>query len=241
MVNFLIGLKGCEDLERSKALLGLLTAQGADHENFKALVAEGIALVKASGDDETISQLGYYLGDYLLKNGRLDEAEAMFERSLAINLSVYGEHPYTAAAWANLGDLAIHQGVYDVALVNYSNAVEIAEATVGIEAPFTIVLNRKIGACYRIIEENGKAIAYFTKAMVGLENTGDNEPMLADVYLNLGEIYHEIGESQYAFACEFYEKSYEIFKKTLGETHDITNYVARAIKACVIEAPVNPF
>ena len=94
------------------------------------------------------------LGGLLEKQGKLEEAEVLYRRSLEGRERVLGvDHPNTLTSVNNLGVLLEDQGKLEEAEVLYRRALEGRERVLGVDAPETL---RSVNNLGTLLEAQGK-------------------------------------------------------------------------------------
>jgi|GEM_PF-6296266 len=227
---------GWKDGQAAK-IIELLARHDDTQMEFETVVVKAEAmLADETITDEEKGHLNYQLGRHYLAANDWERTEKHWKDCLELNQKVFGEnHPYTASANANLGDLYVNAGIYPSAVTSYLEAVRICEEHVGTETAFAALTYRKLGGIYRVQEQYSSAILFFTKAMATLEKQDTYTDILADVYLNLGEMYlslESLGADILQDAEDYLNKSLELFCKTLGEEHEVCQYLQEQIAHC---------
>jgi tetratricopeptide (TPR) repeat protein len=169
------------------------------------------ALVLRPDDAEILNGLGLAL----TKISNYEQAEAVYQRSLAIREQTLGEkHPDVARTLNDLGELLYTEGRYDQAQVLFERALIITENKPGIGDISATSLN-SLGAVYAKKGDYKRAIDLYQRALE-IRNSQEN-PDLAYTLNNLGNVYRSMG--QFDQAKVVYERALAIFNKTLGATH----------------------
>ncbi|KAK1992428.1 purine and uridine phosphorylase [Colletotrichum falcatum] len=132
------------------------------------------------------------LGLLYSNQGRLKEAEAMYERALEGKEKVLGpEHTSTLSTVNNLGSLYSDQGRLKEAKAMYERALQGYEKALGPETIRTYIptLNtlQSLGSLYEKLGETGKAISYYQRAQNGFLSVlgPQNERYRMDVSLSV--------------------------------------------------------
>ena len=151
--------------------------------------------------------------------GNYAKALEYYEKSLAIDLKVFGEnHAATAMSYNNIGAVYAQQGNYAKALEYYEKSLAIDLKVFGENHPDTAMSYNNIGGVYYDQGNYAKALEFLNKALaIKLKVSGENHPDTAASYNNIGGVYDAQGN--YAKALEYSEKSLAIWLKILGETH----------------------
>jgi len=140
----------------AKSVLGRVTAQAGSYEKAIAIL-EPLVKLEPSGEEAA-----YDLADNLIvmgvcdySLGRLDAAEALEQRALALHRQLAGEfHPRTANDLFNLGQLRAARAQYAEAEKYYREAIQIMEAWYGRDHPDTATF---IGVFARTLLLEGKS------------------------------------------------------------------------------------
>ena len=109
-------------------LLGLIAQSMANHPLAERHFAEAVRIreVVYGRDHPAVAQALEYWGKAILRNGRLDAAEAVFKRALSIEQQVLGpNHVFAASGRANLGDVYAARGNWAAARSSYRDAIRL--------------------------------------------------------------------------------------------------------------------
>lgn len=225
------------NLEYVKELTAMIDTKDFSTKTIEAILEEGTTMLMDSEESsEELSKLSYAMGTVFLKDDDKEMALACYLRSLEMNKEVFTEeHPYTAAANMNVADVYLNLGDQIQAEFYYTNAVDIAMKTVGDDAPFTIMAHYKLGAVCANLNKAGTAIGHYTYCMVALERTEQRQILLAEVYLNLAELYFDIGEDECANAKKFYRKAKKLYQELNKDTVDLITYINERMEECDVE------
>ena len=150
--------------------------------------------------------------------GDLKQAEAQFNKALAITRQVYGpKHPETAATMSGLGLLYQDQGSNLKAEATYLEALAILRSHKADLRKQSSILNNLA----TLSEAAGKIKEaeryYFETLELDKEVLGEQHPSTATTLNNLGNFYFH--QQRYARAEEYYQQAYSIRKAMLGEQH----------------------
>ena len=151
--------------------------------------------------------------------GAYDEAQARFERALAIREKTLGPgHPEVAFAFMNLGNVSFHRGAYDEARARFARALEIQVEALGPGHPDVAATHNNLGAAFERLGAYDEARALHERALAIQEAAlGPEHPELASSLNNLGNAYLDTGaveEARLRFA-----RALEILEKALGPEH----------------------
>jgi eukaryotic-like serine/threonine-protein kinase len=164
---------------------------------------------------ETIGQTYADLGLYA-------EAQAQFERAVALDQRVFGpDNSKSLRAMSRLGVIAFRQGRYTEAEALLSQTLQVARRVEGPERPDTLSSMTNLASAYRLQGKYAQAEALVGQALeikrrvLGLENNSTVVSMTV-----LAEIYEE--EGKYAQAQALCSQALEIERRVLGPEHPNT-------------------
>ncbi|KAJ5955828.1 Disease resistance protein [Penicillium viridicatum] len=180
---------------------------------------EIISNLEVEGEDMgALHSLGYLYAD----QGRLQEAEAMYERALEGKEKACGrEHISTLDTVNNLGSVYKDQGRLQEAEAMYERALEGYEKTRGREHTSTLNTVHNLGVLYSDQGRLQEAEAMYERALEGKEKACGREHISTlDTVNNLGSVYKNQGRFQEAEAM--YERALEGYEKTWGREHTST-------------------
>ncbi|KAI3332970.1 FabD/lysophospholipase-like protein [Ustulina deusta] len=171
-------------------------------------------------DVTTISRAMNNLGNLYIDQGRLPEAEAMYERALRGDKTAYGsEHIFTLDTVYNLGILYCYQGRPLEAEAMYKRALRGFEKAYGSEHIVTLKTVHNLGILYhnqgRLLEAKAmceQALQGYEKAL-GPEAISTHRHALRTLN-NLGIIYEDLEEMDKARSC--YERAQNGYGLVLG-------------------------
>ena len=154
--------------------------------------------------------------------GNYAKALEYYEKSLAIDLKVFGEnHPDTAMSYNNIGGVYYDQGNYAKALEFLNKALAIKLKVSGENHPDTAASYNNIGGVYDAQGNYAKALEYSEKSLaIWLKILGETHPDIATGYYNIGMVLYNAGKKEEA--RDHFRKAVEIAKKTLGPDHPST-------------------
>ncbi|KAF7522645.1 hypothetical protein PCG10_007365, partial [Penicillium crustosum] len=162
------------------------------------------------------------LGFLYAHQGRLQEAEAMYERALEGYEKAWGrEHTSTLATVNNLGLLYVDQGRLQEAETMYERALEGYEKAWGREHTSTLATVNNLGNLYADQGRLQEAEAMYERALEGYEKAwGQEHTSTLDTVNNLGLLYVDQGRLQEAEAM--YERALEGYETAWGREHTST-------------------
>lgn len=178
-----------------------------------------------SSPSETMATLNKWYGKHLVDMGNYVEAQAYYERCLAIRKKLFGSnHPETATILMSLGNLHYFLDNLEAAQDCHEQALSIHEETSGSDHLYIAMCLSNIGLVYfkkGCFEENLKvlsqAINIFEKIV------GPDHLQTAYCMNNLAQTLTELGK--YEQARGYYEQTLAINKATLGKQHPYTAIV----------------
>ncbi|KAH0551387.1 hypothetical protein GP486_007398 [Trichoglossum hirsutum] len=154
--------------------------------------------------------------------GRLEDAEAMYQRALTGFEKTLGPiHESTLNAVGNLGILHMAQGRLEDAEVMYQRALTGFEKTLGSTYESTLITVGNLGIIYEAQGRLEDAEAMYQRALAGFEKAlGPAHTSTLDIVGNLGTLYNAQGRLEDAEAM--YQRALTGFEKTLGPAHEST-------------------
>ena len=176
-------------------------------------------VLKKGYTQENMACLFDKMAIYASHKGNASVAIEYYEKSLAIDKTVYGDcHPYVATTLNNLGFAWNVLGKKKKAIQYYEKALEIKKAVSGTNHPEVAKTLNHLGSAWSDLGEKKKAIEYFEKALE-IENAfyGNNHLDVATTLISLGIVWKNLGENKKAI--EYFEKALEIEKAFLSESH----------------------
>ncbi len=165
------------------------------------------------------------VGSYLQRRGQYPEAEAFFQRAIAIGEKALGpEHPHLAIYYNNLALLYLDQGRYEEAEPLFQRAIAIGEKALGPEHRHLAIRYNNLAGLYSDQGRYEEAEPLYQRAIaIGEKALGPEHPDLATRYNNLANLYSDQG--RYEEAEPLYQRAIAIGEKTLGPEHpDLATY-----------------
>ncbi|CAM1508710.1 Fc.00g055580.m01.CDS01 [Cosmosporella sp. VM-42] len=180
------------------------------------LMTEGVEM-----QDSELWTYGAF-GDLYADQGRLDKAEAMYERALQGKEKAWGpEHTSTLDTVNNLGLLYKSQGRLDKAEAMYERALQGYEKAWGPEHTSTLDTVNNLGLLYADQGRLNKAEAMYERALQGKEKAwGPEHTSTLNTVNNLGLLYADQGRLDKAEAM--YERALQGYEKAWGPEHTST-------------------
>lgn len=156
----------------------------------------------------------YRLGALLIKLGRFDEAEQVYD--MLFNQTTREDE--RANIYQQLGWLKDRQGKYKEAITFNQKTLEIREKTLPPDHPSFSTPYNNLGLIYNKIGEYSKALSLHHQALAIEEKvTPTNHSSLAATYCNIGRVYMNMEE--YSQSLVFQTKALEIRQKILPSNH----------------------
>ncbi|KAH8880942.1 TPR-like protein [Thozetella sp. PMI_491] len=171
------------------------------------------------GEDWWVS---YNLGNLYADQGRLSDAEPMYERALQGYTKALGpEHTSTLRTVNSLGVLYEEQGRFSDAESMYERALQGYEKALGPEHTSTLDIVNNLGTLYREQGRLSDAEAMYERAFQGYEKAlGPEHTSTLYTVNNLGTLYRE--QDRLSDAEAMYERSLHGKEKAFGPEHTST-------------------
>ena len=159
------------------------------------------------------------LGSYLYDRGLYEEAEPLYQRSLAISEKALGpDHPEVAATLNNLAGLYRSQGRYEEAEPLYQRDLAISEKALGPDHPSVATTLNNLAGLYRSQGRYEEAEPLYQRDLAISEKAlGPDHPSVAITLNNLAGLHRSQG--RYEEAEPLYQRSLAIKEKALGPEH----------------------
>jgi tetratricopeptide (TPR) repeat protein len=173
--------------------------------------------------------------------GRLDIAQQISEKSLAMNKTLFGEdHVSNADIYYILSRINSKSGNYDAALNNLQSMFNIYEKIYGYNSEKSAKISMEIGQIYELDKNYKDSIEYYENSYNIWKKiiTDNNYEVLFQISMKLSELYAEIKEYKNSYEKlimtenEFGDK----FKRSLK---DRVIYQRCRIKACSYNNDIN--
>ena len=175
-------------------------------------------LINSSGLEWALHQLGSLYAD----QGRLEEAEKMYQRALVGNEKAWGpEHTSTLDTVNNLGLLYADLGRLEEAEKMYQRALVGNEKAWGPEHTSTLDTVNNLGSLYADQGRLEEAEKMYQRALVGKEKAwGPEHTSTLDTVNNLGMLYADLGRLEEAE--KMYQRALVGNEKAWGPEHTST-------------------
>ncbi|KAH8595393.1 hypothetical protein B0O99DRAFT_155706 [Bisporella sp. PMI_857] len=172
--------------------------------------------------DDGIEWAYHQLGLLYADQGKLAEAQSIYERALAGKEKALGtEHTSTLDTVNNLGILYKAQGKLAKAQSMYERALAGYEKALGAEHTSTLVTVNNLGLLYKAQGKLAEAQSMYERALAGYEKAlGAEHTSTLDTVNNLGLLYEAQG--RLAEAQSMYERALAGKEKALGAEHTST-------------------
>jgi tetratricopeptide (TPR) repeat protein len=168
--------------------------------------------IETNGEEHFLNNMG----NVLQKQGKLDEALELYEKSLALKQkSVGGNHSTVADSYNNIANVLQEQGKLKEAIVIYKKSLAIKKNALGEEHMSVVHTYNNLANAYIKLDELYEASELYEKILT-IKNAqlGEDNEALADTYIDIG-ILRE-AEDEKEEAIEAYENAYAIRRKKLG-------------------------
>ncbi|KAF6787862.1 NB-ARC and TPR domain protein, partial [Colletotrichum sojae] len=181
-----------------------------------------VEIFEESADEEDDHWGFHELGSLYSDQGRLKDAEAMYQRALHGKEKAWGpDHTSTLDTVNILGNLYLKQGRLKDAEAMYERALQGKEKAWGPDYTSTLDTVHNLGNLYKAQGRLEDAEAMYQRALQGCEQAlGPNHTSTLDTVNNLGIIYSDQGRLKEAEAM--YERALQGYKKALGPDHTST-------------------
>ncbi|KJU87249.1 hypothetical protein MBAV_000557 [Candidatus Magnetobacterium bavaricum] len=191
-----------------------------------AIMAEVVKMVSNAVIDEAKTNkdedISSFLSEYatsLWKLGNSKQAIEFYEKSLAIQMEVYGaKHLSVATSYNDIGTALEQSGDSKQAIEYYEKALAIQLEAYGEKHSAVAVFYNNIGLAWQSLGEPKQAIGYHEKSLdIRSEAYGEKHPDVAVSYNNIGLAWQSLGEPEQAIG--YHEKSLDIILEAFGEKH----------------------
>ena len=202
-----------ENWTRCESLLSHARAIGKHLEEYEFEFIEAGTLVNS-------------VGQYLVARAQYEEAQRLFQKSLAIKEKVLGpEHADVATSLNNLAELHRAQGRYDNAEPLLQRSLAIYEKVLSSEHPYVATSLNNLAELHRAQGRYDEAKLLFQRSLAIREKVlGSVHPDIAMSLNNLAGLCYAQGS--YDDAEPLFQRSLAIYEKVLGPEHP---YVATSL------------
>lgn len=163
------------------------------------------------GEDTTWGTLGRLHA----RQGRLEEAEEAFKKSLEITRERYGAgHPFMASSLENIGSIRGQMGDYQGCREMLTQALELRRITLGDEHPDNAISLVNLANADRHLGDHAQAQEKLEEALNLIHRAQPGTGNESDILLRLGEVKLEQGN--FEGAVESYRAAVELVRKLEG-------------------------
>ena len=210
---------------------GRMASTVADYKQAQEWLEHLLNIRKAKNKNGiNFAYASHALANLYQRQGKYEEAEPLYKRSLAITEKALGKkHSAIANTLSNLALLYRQQGKYEKAEPLYKQSLAIKEKALGKEHPLVATILNNLAELYDQQGKHKKAQPLYKRSLAITEKAlGKEHPSVATTLNNLAELYDQQGE--YEKAELLYIKSLSILKTKSPNRHpDIdvvqTNYI----------------
>ncbi|KAJ5642527.1 hypothetical protein N7490_006527 [Penicillium lividum] len=184
--------------------------------------ANAVRIGQISADDIAVWGGLHGLGNLYSDQGKLKEAEEMYQRALAGYEKALGpDHTSTLDTVNNLGSLYSDQGKPKEAEEMYQRALAGYEKALGPDHTSTLNTVNNLGLLYSDQGKLKEAEEMYQRALAGYEKAlGPDHTSTLDTVNNLGSLYSDQGKLKEAE--EMYQRALAGYEKALGPDHTST-------------------
>jgi tetratricopeptide (TPR) repeat protein len=208
-------------------LAGWMAWTMGDCQRAEKWLKQLVAIREEKGkEDEKLALALNELAVVHVNQGRYEEAETLYKRSLKISEKALGEgHVEVATILNNLSALYQIQNRYEEAELLHKRSLEIKEKILGKEHPDVASSLNNLAELYRIQRRYEEAELLHTRSLkIRQEKLGEDHPDVAITLNNLAVLYES--QHRYKEAALLYKQSLAIVKKVLGNEHP---YIASSL------------
>ncbi|KAN0077448.1 HET domain containing protein [Elaphomyces granulatus] len=180
------------------------------------------AVLNCMVTDDGMEWALHMLGVFYRNQGKLDEAEKMYQRALQGTEKALGpDHTSTLTTVNNLGLLYANQGKLDEAEKMYQRALQGAEKALGPDHTSTLTTAINLGNLYADQGKLDEAEKMYQRALQGTEKVlGPDHTSTLNTVNNLGLLYANQGKLDEAE--KMYQRALQGKEKALGPDHTST-------------------
>ncbi|GFF44496.1 nephrocystin-3 [Aspergillus udagawae] len=185
-------------------------------------MGEAIANVAVFVQDPTLLKAIQQVGNLYFDQGKLRDAEAMYQHALTGFMQVLGpDHASTLGAMHSLGSLYNDQGKFNEAEQFYQKALAGYETKLGHDHPDTLTTIHYLGDLYRDQGKLQNAELMYQRALVGREKRlGPCDMNTLSTVGSLANTYRDL--DKFDDARKLYERALRGQEKALGPDHTAT-------------------
>jgi tetratricopeptide (TPR) repeat protein/tRNA A-37 threonylcarbamoyl transferase component Bud32 len=220
------------------AVIGLVELWDANAvdgvERAERWVRHGEATISALGGDTALEiELGVAMANVYLKNGRYDDAEAAYQRTLALRRDSKDDI-LLAGAHANLGAIAAARGRFGEALVGFRRSHDLIVGVYGLRHPNVANAAVNVGSALAELGDLDSASVEHRRALeIFEENFGPEHGSLAPALRMLA--WNALSRRAFAEALPYAERALAIARRDSGEGDESTARSLSMVAAIELE------
>lgn len=231
-----------DDRSRAQAWTNLVRVEYQRGRAEQAVLLQSAALGAAEriGDVYLQTETMLFIGGALGQLGKNADAQALFERAVALRRATYGPRDRRVAnALSALGNAYAMKGNLEGGITAHREAVEIAEAALGDAHPNVGVMHGNLGSDYLYGNQPGAAIVEFEKALAIAEGAhGGKHREIGIALTNLGTARYQAGE--HAAALELFARAEVMWREVNPKQPTLAEvYVGRYLAQQALGKPAN--
>lgn len=171
------------------------------------------------GNPLNLADAHLILGEVLFRLSRFDESGTEIQQALNIYQTLLPEdHPSIATAKTSLANHYTTVGRYQDAVSILNEALIVMDRRLGPDNRKQVTPLLVLGAAHIALNQYEQAETALQKGLgQAIRSVGENHPLTAVMYGNLGELYKDTGELEKAVA--HHRRAHEIRRKVLPEQH----------------------
>ena len=176
----------------------------------------------AEDDENSLSILLFNIGEYFLRTGKYNEAEAACQQALQLNQKVLGtEHPSTLDSMNSLAVVLYRQGRYDEAEAAHRQTLQLMQKVLGTEHPSTLGSMHNLAL---VLDSQGRydeaEVAHRQTLQLKQKILGTEHPNTLDSMNSLAVVLYRQGRYDEAEAA--HRQTLQLMQKVLGAEHPST-------------------
>ena len=165
------------------------------------------------------AHLNYQRGQIAYNQGKNDQANAFYQRTLEVYQQKLGaNHQNVATIYNNMGLVCDSMEDYPQARSHYEKALQIYQKVLPADHPIIATCLSNIASAYDNMKEYQQALAFYERAyQIYKEKLPETHPHFATYYSNIGLVYSNL--RQYGKALTCFESASRIGTKALPVGH----------------------